>query len=38
VLEGDATRFRKATGWRSEIPFERTLADTLDWWRANLQA
>jgi GDP-4-dehydro-6-deoxy-D-mannose reductase len=38
VLEGDATRFRKATGWRPEIPFERTLADTLDWWRANLQA
>jgi len=38
VLEGDATRFRKATGWHPEIPFERTLADTLDWWRANLHA
>jgi GDP-4-dehydro-6-deoxy-D-mannose reductase len=38
VLEGDATRFRKATGWHPEIPFERTLADTLDWWRSNLQA
>jgi GDP-4-dehydro-6-deoxy-D-mannose reductase len=37
VLEGDATRFRQATGWRPEIPFERTLADTLAYWRATLQ-
>jgi GDP-4-dehydro-6-deoxy-D-mannose reductase len=38
VLEGDSTRFRKATGWRPEIAFEQTLADTLGWWRANLKA
>ncbi len=38
VLEGDATRFRKATGWRPEISFEQTLADTLAYWRAALHA
>jgi len=37
VLVGDSTRFRNATGWRPEIPFERTLADTLDHWRATLR-
>jgi GDP-4-dehydro-6-deoxy-D-mannose reductase len=37
VLEGDATRFREATGWRPEIPFERTLADTLDYWREHVR-
>ena len=37
VLEGDATRFRKATGWRPEIAFNQTLADTLAWWRVNLK-
>jgi GDP-4-dehydro-6-deoxy-D-mannose reductase len=38
VLEGDATRFRTATGWRPEIAFRQTLADTLAWWRVNLKA
>jgi GDP-4-dehydro-6-deoxy-D-mannose reductase len=33
VLEGDASRFREATGWRPEIAFQRTLADTLAYWR-----
>ena len=37
VLEGDATRFREATGWRPEIAFEQTLADTLDYWRSALK-
>jgi len=37
VLEGDATRFRQATGWRPEIPFERTLADTLGYWREHVR-
>lgn len=32
-LEADATRFRKATGWEPEIPFETTLKDLLDYWR-----
>jgi GDP-4-dehydro-6-deoxy-D-mannose reductase len=30
VLCGDATRLRRATGWRPEIPLEQTLADTLE--------
>ena len=38
VLTGDASRFRAATGWRPEIPFERTLADTLAYWRAAVRA
>jgi len=38
VLVGDATRFREATGWRPQIAFEQTLADTLDYWRTTLKA
>lgn len=37
VLCGDATRLREATGWRPEIPLEQTLADTLEFARANLE-
>ncbi len=37
VLAGDASRFRAATGWSPLIPFERTLADTLEFWRAALR-
>lgn len=33
VLQGDASKFRKATGWEPEIPFEQTLRDLLDYWR-----
>jgi GDP-4-dehydro-6-deoxy-D-mannose reductase len=29
----DATRFRRLTGWRPQIPLERTLRDTLAYWR-----
>ncbi len=36
-LQGDATRLREATGWRPEIPFEQTLRDLLDYWRARLE-
>jgi GDP-4-dehydro-6-deoxy-D-mannose reductase len=31
---GDAARLRAATGWQPRIPWETTLADTLDHWRA----
>ncbi|OQX86058.1 MAG: GDP-mannose 4,6-dehydratase [Candidatus Latescibacteria bacterium 4484_7] len=34
-LEGDNTKFVKATGWKPEIPFEQTLSDLLDFWRTN---
>ena len=37
VLVGDSTRFRTATGWRPQIPLERTVADTLDYWRATVR-
>ena len=33
VLEGDPTKIEKATGWKVEIPFERTLKDLLAYWR-----
>ena len=32
----DTTKFRNATGWKPEIPFEKTLKDTLDYWRLNV--
>jgi GDP-4-dehydro-6-deoxy-D-mannose reductase len=36
VILGDSTAFRDATGWEPIIPFERTLEDTLDWWREHI--
>jgi GDP-4-dehydro-6-deoxy-D-mannose reductase len=33
VLLGDASKFRKATGWEPTIPFDQTLRDLLDYWR-----
>ena len=35
VLLGDNSKFRQRTGWKPEIPFEQTLRDLLDYWRAN---
>ena len=35
---GSAERLRAATGWRPEIPLERTVADALDAWRERLAA
>lgn len=29
-------KFVAATGWKPEIPFDKTLKDTLDYWRGNL--
>ncbi|MCK4235554.1 MAG: GDP-mannose 4,6 dehydratase, partial [Candidatus Krumholzibacteria bacterium] len=33
VLEGDNSVFCRETGWKLEIPFEKTLSDLLDFWR-----
>jgi len=33
ILIGDATKFRRATGWKPEIPFEKTMEDLLNYWR-----
>jgi GDP-4-dehydro-6-deoxy-D-mannose reductase len=35
TVVGDATRLRAATGWVPEIPFDRTLDDLLEYWRAQ---
>jgi GDP-4-dehydro-6-deoxy-D-mannose reductase len=37
-LRGSNAAVRAATGWEPEIPLERTLADTVDWWRGELRA
>jgi len=38
LVQGDPSRIAKDTGWRAEIPIERTMSDLLDWWRAQLTA
>jgi nucleoside-diphosphate-sugar epimerase len=35
VLIGNYAKFREVTGWQTTIPFERTLKDSLDYWRAR---
>jgi GDP-4-dehydro-6-deoxy-D-mannose reductase len=37
-VRGDAGRLREATGWVPEIALERTLAETVAWWREELRA
>ena len=34
-IRGSHERLTEATGWQPEIALGTTLADTLDWWRAN---
>ena len=36
VLLGDASKFKAATGWEPTIPYEQTLKDMLDYWRAEV--
>jgi len=36
ILLGDASKFAGDTGWKPEIPFEQTMRDLLDYWRAEL--
>jgi GDP-4-dehydro-6-deoxy-D-mannose reductase len=36
VLISNPARFRARTGWEAQLPLERTLADTLEYWRAQL--
>lgn len=38
VLVGDPSRIARETGWRAEIPIERTLADLLEYWRRRVGA
>ena len=34
----DTTKFRKHTGWKPEIPFEKTMRDLLDYWRERVKS
>lgn len=36
ILVGDSTKFKEKTGWRPEIPFEKTLKDLLNYWRGRV--
>ena len=36
VLCGDCGKFKKTTGWQTEIPFEQTLQDLLHFWREKI--
>ncbi|MFH1664006.1 MAG: GDP-mannose 4,6-dehydratase [archaeon] len=37
ILLGDSTKFRKQTGWKPEIPFEKTMEDLLNYWRKKIK-
>lgn len=36
LLLGDASKFKAVTGWKPEIPFEKTLEDLLNYWRERI--
>jgi GDP-4-dehydro-6-deoxy-D-mannose reductase len=36
VLEGDPAKIHKALGWQTEIPFDRTLTELLEYWRQRV--
>ena len=36
VLIGDCTKFSAATGWKPTIPFEKTVGDSLNYWRSSV--
>lgn len=33
----NTTKFEKHTGWRPQIPYEKTMADLLDYWRERIR-
>jgi GDP-4-dehydro-6-deoxy-D-mannose reductase len=37
-IRGSHEKLTAATGWEPEIPLERTLADTVEWWRERTAA
>ena len=37
ILWADTAKFQRATGWEPQIPFEKTLADLLDYWRDRVR-
>lgn len=34
----DVRKFKKKTGWEPQIPFEKTMKDLLDYWRAKVKS
>jgi len=36
ILWADITKFHRQTGWEPVIPFEQTMRDLLDYWRARV--
>jgi GDP-4-dehydro-6-deoxy-D-mannose reductase len=36
LLRGSREKFTKATGWKPTIPFDQTVKDLLDYWRAKV--
>lgn len=36
ILHCDASRFMAKTGWKTEVPFNQTLGDMLDYWRNHV--
>ena len=36
LLAGDYTKFKKITGWKPTISFEKTMEDLLNYWRARI--
>jgi GDPmannose 4,6-dehydratase len=34
----DTSKFTRHTGWKPEIPFEKTMRDLLDYWRQQVQS
>ena len=34
----NTSKFNRHTGWKAEIPFEKIMADLLDYWRGRVQA
>jgi GDP-4-dehydro-6-deoxy-D-mannose reductase len=37
LLIGSAEKFHEATGWKPEIPFDQTLEDLVNYWRARIK-
>jgi GDP-4-dehydro-6-deoxy-D-mannose reductase len=36
VIYGDSSKFKQATGWKQQIPLDKTLKDMLNYWREVL--
>lgn len=36
ILQGDFTKFKSKTGWKPEIPLEKTIEDLINYWRGKV--